>query len=82
LVTAPSLLQRPKIFCNRTSQNDTECVISDVQMPGLSGVGLQSQLIADGNRTPIIFTTASHAVADPCDGPITPAANNCPTDGC
>jgi FixJ family two-component response regulator len=28
-------------------------------MPGLSGVELQSQLIADGNRTPIIFITAS-----------------------
>jgi FixJ family two-component response regulator len=30
-----------------------------VQMPGLSGVELQSQLIAHGNRTPIIFVTAS-----------------------
>jgi FixJ family two-component response regulator len=39
--------------------DDTECVISDVQMPGLSGVELQSKLIADGNRTPIIFITAS-----------------------
>jgi FixJ family two-component response regulator len=37
----------------------TRSVISDVQMPGLSGVELQSQLIADGNRTPIIFVTAS-----------------------
>ena len=39
--------------------NDTSCVITDVQMPGLSGVELQSQLIADGNCTPIIFITAS-----------------------
>src|SRR5271169_6206148 len=38
---------------------DTECVISDVQMHGLSGVELQSQLIADGNQMPIIFITAS-----------------------
>jgi FixJ family two-component response regulator len=28
-------------------------------MPGLSGVELQSQLIARGNRTPVIFVTAS-----------------------
>ena len=38
--------------------NDTECVISDVKMPGLSGVELQSRLIAQGNRTPIIFVSA------------------------
>ena|SRR6202035_4589591 len=38
--------------------NDTRCVISDVQMPGLSGVDLQSRLIAQGNHTPIIFVSA------------------------
>jgi FixJ family two-component response regulator len=27
-------------------------------MPGLSGVELQSRLIAQGNRTPVIFITA------------------------
>src|SRR6516165_960159 len=46
-------------FLQSNEINDTECVISDVQMPGLSGVELQSQLIADGKRTPIIFITAS-----------------------
>src|ERR1700746_761274 len=46
-------------FLQSNHLNDTECVISDVQMPGLSGVELQTQLIADGNRTPIIFITAS-----------------------
>jgi FixJ family two-component response regulator len=46
-------------FLQSNEINDTECVISDVQMPGLSGVELQSQLIAQGNRTPIIFVTAS-----------------------
>src|ERR1700730_778865 len=46
-------------FLQSNQINDTECVISDVQMPGLSGVELQSQLIAGGNRTPIIFITAS-----------------------
>ena len=38
--------------------DDTRCVISDVQMPGLSGVDLQSRLIAQGNHTPIIFVSA------------------------
>ena len=45
-------------FLQSNQIDDTECVISDVQMPGLSGVELQSQLIAHGNRTPIIFITA------------------------
>jgi FixJ family two-component response regulator len=38
--------------------NETSCVIADVQMPGLSGVELQSLLIARGHRTPMIFITA------------------------
>jgi FixJ family two-component response regulator len=38
--------------------NDTSCVIADVQMPGMSGVELQSRLIAEGNRTPMILITA------------------------
>jgi FixJ family two-component response regulator len=38
--------------------NDTSCVIADVHMPGMSGVELQSALIARGNRTPVILITA------------------------
>lgn len=38
--------------------SDTECLITDVKMPGMSGVDLQSQLIANGNRTPVILVTA------------------------
>jgi FixJ family two-component response regulator len=41
---------------NRTPAAD--CVISDVQMPGIGGVGLQQRLLAAGCRTPIIFVTA------------------------
>jgi FixJ family two-component response regulator len=37
---------------------DTSCLIADVQMPGLTGLDLQSQLRADGHRTPVIFVTA------------------------
>lgn len=37
---------------------DTSCVIADVQMPGLSGVEMQKQLIAEGHRLPMIFVTA------------------------
>ena len=45
-------------FLQSNQVNDTSCLISDVQMPGLSGVELQSHLIAQGHRTPIIFITA------------------------
>ena len=38
--------------------NDISCVITDVQMPGLSGVELQSVLLARGAPTPMIFITA------------------------
>jgi FixJ family two-component response regulator len=37
---------------------DTACLITDVQMPGMSGVDLQSHLMASGHCTPVIFVTA------------------------
>ena len=37
---------------------DADCVITDVQMPGMSGIELQGRLIAQGHRRPIIFITA------------------------
>ncbi len=36
----------------------TACLITDVQMPGLSGVDLQRKLVAEGRNMPIIFITA------------------------
>jgi FixJ family two-component response regulator len=45
-------------FLNSERRHDTSCVIADVQMPGLSGVEMQRQLIAEGNRLPMIFVTA------------------------
>lgn len=40
------------------SIHKTACVITDVQMSGMSGVDLHSRLVAEGHRTPIIFMTA------------------------
>jgi FixJ family two-component response regulator len=37
---------------------DTSCLIADLQMPGLSGLDLQSHLLDEGYRTPVIFVTA------------------------
>jgi FixJ family two-component response regulator len=38
--------------------NDTSCLITDVQMPGMNGIELQCHLMDNGRRTPMIFITA------------------------
>ena len=38
--------------------SDTSCVITDVQMPAMSGVELQDLLLAQGHHVPFIFITA------------------------
>src|SRR5262245_16908168 len=45
-------------FLNSDRLDETACLITDVQMPGLSGVDLQSRLAAEGRRMPVIFITA------------------------
>jgi FixJ family two-component response regulator len=49
--SAEAFLQSPRLA-------DTECLITDMRMPGMSGVELQSRLIAQGQRMPVIFVTA------------------------
>ena len=44
-------------FLNSEQLSNTSCLITDVQMPGLSGLDLQDRLIAEGHRIPIIFIT-------------------------
>lgn len=38
--------------------HETACLITDVQMPGMSGIDLQDHLCASGAATPVIFVTA------------------------
>jgi FixJ family two-component response regulator len=38
--------------------NETACLISDIQMPKMSGIELQGALLAQGRNIPIIFFTA------------------------
>jgi FixJ family two-component response regulator len=44
-------------FLSSGCLKDTCCLIVDVQMPGVSGLELQSQLAAAGSRVPIVFIT-------------------------
>ena len=45
-------------FLKSDRLHDIDCLISDVQMPGMNGIELQSKLIVQGYRLPIIFVTA------------------------
>ena len=50
-------------YLGADAAHDLECVITDVQMPGMTGMDLQDRLIADGYRRPIIFMSAEDAGA-------------------
>ena len=45
-------------FLKSNRLDDTDCLISDVQMPGMNGMELQGKLIGQGHHFPIIFVTA------------------------
>ena len=45
-------------FLKSEQVSKTSCLITDLHMPGLSGLDLQDRLIATGHRFPIIFLTA------------------------
>jgi FixJ family two-component response regulator len=44
-------------FLHSANVRDTSCLITDVHMPGLSGLDLQDRIIADGLRIPVIIMT-------------------------
>ena len=45
-------------FLSSGQVHETSCLVLDMQMPGMNGLQLQSQLTAAGYRIPIIFITA------------------------
>ena len=54
----PALFESAEAFLKSDRFSNTDCVITDVQMPGTTGIELQGRLIADGHRVPVIFITA------------------------
>jgi FixJ family two-component response regulator len=45
-------------FLKSGQQHQTACLITDIRMPGISGVELQARLNAENCRIPTIFITA------------------------
>jgi FixJ family two-component response regulator len=45
-------------FLQSPQLEDTQCLVTDVQMPRVDGLELQRRLNAQGRRIPIIFMTA------------------------
>ena len=45
-------------FLASSCVDETTCLISDVQMPGMDGDELQRQLVIEGHDLPMIFITA------------------------
>ena len=52
------LFDSAEAFLNSGQQNETGCLISDIRMPGMSGLELQSKLNSDHCPIPTIFITA------------------------
>lgn len=44
-------------FLGSDNVNDTSCLITDMHLPGLSGLELYQRLLADGFAVPTIFVT-------------------------
>jgi FixJ family two-component response regulator len=45
-------------FLDPDQRYQMACIVTDIRMPGMSGLELQAKLNADGSRIPIIFITA------------------------
>jgi len=53
-----AVFESAESFLKSSQLYETSCLIVDVQMPGMNGLQLQSQLAAAGHSIPIIFITA------------------------
>ena len=54
----PSVYPSAEAFLADAGHPPFDCLVLDIQLGGLSGIELQQQLAAAGNRTPVIFITA------------------------
>jgi two-component system response regulator FixJ len=52
-----------EVFLDRIGKEPPDCIVSDVRMPGLSGLDLQRTLRAQGRRLPVILITGHGDIA-------------------
>ena len=45
-------------FLNRSTANEVNCLVLDINLDGMSGIALRRQLAASGFDLPVIFMTA------------------------
>ena len=55
---AVSTFESAEQFLGSEQLASTRCLITDVQMPGMSGIDLQARLKAEGRAVPVIVITA------------------------
>jgi FixJ family two-component response regulator len=55
---ASRTFQSAEAFLESGNQHETACLITDIRMPGISGLDLQARLNAEHCRIPTIFITA------------------------
>lgn len=51
-------------YLSRSSYDDVGCILLDINMPEVSGIELQSQLVQQGHDLPVIFLTGHGGVSD------------------
>jgi FixJ family two-component response regulator len=54
----PSTFTSAEKFLSDDRRMTFACLIVEIQLPGMSGLELQRRLLAEGDRTPIIFVTS------------------------
>jgi FixJ family two-component response regulator len=47
-----------EVFLESDARDNTRCLVLDLRMPGMGGLGLLRQLVAAGSRIPVIILTA------------------------
>jgi len=47
-----------EVFLESSARDNTSCLVLDVRMPGMGGLGLLKRLVAAGSRIPVIILTA------------------------
>ncbi|QGY38900.1 response regulator [Pseudodesulfovibrio cashew] len=64
---SPLLADRAETALEMLADNDVDCIVSDVKMPGMGGHGLLQEVLANWAHIPIIMLTAHGTIPDAVD---------------